>query len=333
MITKSKLGKKANFTFYQILSIGIVFLSLLLFLSVKLYSKLFLILDIFIDKIKSVCGCEEHLLFTSHPAIFTSLILLGVIIAAFFSFAIIKIIKIKWLTDKFVKNNLKNKKLKISKRLKKISAIIGVKHQIIELQNKKPIIFCFGLITPKICASSGFIKKLSNKELKAVLLHEQHHLFNKEPIKIFIVSAITNALFFLPGLKSFSKQYLTLSELAADQWATDDFRDKIPLAGALYKAIKFKKQMLTKNELALSFFSSPIMEERINKLANSKHKTKFKIFTSKLIIGLALFVFSFIIINKTLLPDNLTIAGHSVANCPGAELFPPQQQCIMLLMK
>ncbi len=334
MMLKNGLGKKANFTFYQILGIGAVFLSLLLLLSLKLYSKLFLLWGSFTGKLDSVCGCAEYLLFASHPVASTSLILLGLAIAAFFGFAITKIIRLKWLTNTFVKNNLRNKKLKISRRLKKISAIIGMENQIIELRSKKPIIFCFGLSKPKVCVSSGFIKKLSNKELKAVLLHEQHHLFSNEPVRIFIVQSITKALFFLPGLKPFSEQYLTFSELAADQWATDNFKDKAPLAGALYKVLMLKKQMIIRNELALSFFASQIMEERINKLTDDKYKIKFRIFTSKLNMGIILLVFSFIILSGIASPDGLAATKHNIANCSEMKPdFSQQQQCKMLLIK
>lgn len=331
---KSDLEKKANFTFYQILGIGASFLALLLFLSIKLYPKLFLLWESFLGKLESICGCANHLLFTNHPILFTFLISLGLVIAVFFSLAIAKIVRFKWLTNKFIRTNLKNKKRKISQRLERMAGTIGLENQIIEVQNKKLIIFCFGFIKPKVCISSGFVKKLSNKELKAVLLHEQHHLFSNEPVRIFIVKSITKILFFLPGLKSFSKQYLIFSELAADQWATNNFKDKIPLASALYKVIRLKKQMIAKNELALSFFTNPVMEERVNKLMDNKYKPKFRIFISKLSICIVLLVFYFVILSRVFSFDSPVMASSDVAHCLGMETnFSQQQQCEMSLKK
>ena len=334
IMLKSDLEKKANFTFYQILGIGASFFALLLFLSLKLYPKLFLLWESFLGKLEFICGCANHLSFTNHPTLFTSLISLGLGVAAFFSFVIIKIIKFKWLTNEFIKTNLKNKKQAISQRLEKVSRTIGLENQIIEVKNQKPIIFCFGLIKPRVCISSGFIRKLSNKELKAVLMHEQYHLINNEPIRIFVVKLITKILFFLPGLKSFSRQYLTFSELAADQWATNNFKDKTSLAGALYKVIRWKKQMIAKNELALSFFANPAMEERVNKLVDNKYKPKFRIFTPKLSIGIALLVFSFIILSGVFSPNSSAMAGHDTAYCLGMESESiSQQQCEMSLKR
>lgn len=331
---KTDLEKKANFTFYQILGIGASFLALLLFLSVKLYPKLFLLWESFLGRLESICGCADHLSFSNHPIIFASLISLGLVIAAFFSFGVVKIVRFKWLTNKFVKENLKNKKTRISTRLSKIARSIKLENQIIEVHKKKPIIFCFGLIKPKICISTGFVKRLSNEELKAVLLHEQHHLFSNEPVRIFIVKSITKVLFFLPGLKLFSKQYLTFSELAADQWATSNFQNITPLAGALYKVIRWKKKMITKNELALSFFANPVIEERVNKLADSEYKPKFSKFSSKLSIGIILLLFSFIILSGIFSPNSPVMAGHDVGYCLGMESAgASEQQCKMSLQK
>ena len=319
MIVKSDLEKKANFTFYQIFGLGASFLVLTLLLSVKLYSKLFLFWELFLGKLKSVCGCVNHSSFADHPVLFTFLLLLGLAGAVFFSSVIIKIIKFKRLTDKFIKNNLKNKKPRISRRLEKIAGPIKLENRIVEIQSPKPIIFCFGLICPKICVSSGIIKKLSNQELKAVLLHEQHHLFSHEPVKIFIVKSMIKALFFLPGLESFSRQYLVFSELAADQWATDNFENKASLAGALGKVIRWKKRLIARNGLALSFFANQVMEERVNKLVDSGYNPGFRKFSSKLSAGIVLALFFLIILSGVFSLDNPSIFEPEAAYCLSLE--------------
>lgn len=329
---KNDLEKKADFTFYQILGIGAGFLAMLLFLSVKLYPKLFLLWEPFLGKLESICGCTDHLSFTNHPFIFTSLIFLSLGIVAFFCFVIIKIIKFRNSTNKFIEINLKNKKRDFSQKLKRVAPSVGIDNRLVEINDSKPVIFCFGLIRPKICISSGLIKRLSEKELKVVLLHEQHHLVSNEPIRTFVVKLVTKILFFLPGLKLFSRQYLTFSELAADQWITDSFQDKAPLVGALYKIIRWKKQMIIKNELALSFFAHSIIEERINKLIDNKYRPKFRIFTSKLSIGIFLLGFSFILLIGLFSPNSPVMANHDVVYCSVME-SDISQQCEMSFKK
>lgn len=324
-MTKDNLNKKASFTFYQILGVGIGFLVLLLLLSIKLYPKLFLLWQSFLGKLESICGCSNHLSFANHSFFYTSLISLGLVLTAFIGFAIFKIIKSKRSTKKFVAIALKNKRAGLSRRLKKTAQAIGLENQIIEINNKKPIIFCFGLIKPKICVSSGFTKGLSKYELKAALLHEQHHLLVCEPIKLFIVKLIASILFFLPGLKAFIKQYFTFSELAADQWATNNFKDKAYLVGALRKAIRWKKQMMLKDELALAFFASSVIEERVNKLIDNGYKPRFKFFNLRLSIGILLLVSSFTMASGLLVPNVAMMADHEVAYCSAMESDISQQ--------
>ena len=72
---------------------------------------------------------------------------------------------------------------------------------------------------------------------------------------------------------------MVFSELAADEWATDGFKNKASLASALCKALKWKKELFKKNELAISFFADRVIEARVNKLADSNYRPKFKLFS------------------------------------------------------
>ena len=111
------------------------------------------------------------------------------------------------------------------------------------------------------------IEKLDFNELRAVLNHEAYHLRVYEPLRLFWVKLTVKGLFFLPGIKFLYKNYLVLSELAADELATVGSKQKIFLARALDKIIQFKLQEALKEKLAISFFN--IMEERVNNLAGN----------------------------------------------------------------
>ncbi len=329
---KENLRQKANFTFYQILAIGIGFLALLSFSAWKLYPKLLLFPKILLGQMETICGCTDHLSFSHHPILFISLTIIGSGLIGFFGFATIKVLKVKLVTNKFVRENLQRQKPVISRRLSMIAVKAGLAiGQIIEISDKNPVIFCFGLLRSKVCLSSGLIAKMSAKELKAVLLHEQYHLLSHEPIKIFMVKLIAGILFFMPGLKFFAGQYLIFSELAADQWATDNFQNKIPLAGALYKVIDWKKKMIVRNELALSFFANPAIIERVNKLSDNRYDPKFKFFSSRLAIGIIILAISFIFAGRALSVNNSAMTEYYADSCSEMEpiLYQTNQQCEM----
>lgn len=284
---KDNLNQKANFTFYYLLSISLSFFIFLLFLSKGLYPKLFLIEQSLVHKFIEVCDCANHFLFSNHSFIFIFFIVLSSGLVLFFGFMLIQIVKFKLATSRFIKLKLKSKKLKFSSKLSEIAEAIGLisNLNLIEISENRPIAFCFGFFKPKICISSGLVKKLSKLELRAVLLHEKHHLIFHEPIKTFVAKALAKILFFLPGVRALAKQYLTFSELAADEWATNNFQDKIFLAKALYKVMKWEEQLIIKNHFAISFFDS-IIGERVTQLAPGRYQLRFKwfIFQSGFII-------------------------------------------------
>tara|TARA_Y100000310_G_scaffold173181_1_gene173318 strand:- start:17705 stop:18778 length:1074 start_codon:yes stop_codon:yes gene_type:complete len=281
IMLKNSFQKKTNLAFYQIMAIAIGFFSLIILLGAMLLTKAILFGQLLSGKLESACGCISHLSFSSHPFIFSSLIVSSFILAAFFGSVIYKIIKFKNSTSQFVKKNLKTRSKITSSRLEILSTVLGLNNRIVEIISEQPVIFCYGFLKPKICVSTGLTKRLSKKELIAVLKHEQHHLRVYEPIKLFIIKVISRVLFFVPGLKFLTDQYLTLSELAADHRATNGFTDKAPLAQALYKVISSSERLSIKNNLALSFFGLA-MEERINKLSDEDYKPKFKFFNTKL---------------------------------------------------
>lgn len=322
------LPKKANTIFYQIIGIGISFFAVLIFLGIRLYPQLLLVKQSLLNKLESICGCTNHFTFASHPFIFISFIGLGLAFLGFLSFIIFRVMKLRNSTNKFIKSNLKNKKQNISPKLKKVAQQLELENQIIEVNDEKPVIFCFGIIRPQICVSSGLIRRLQKKELIAVLLHEQHHLVVREPMKLFVIKLIDKILFFGPGLSALSKKYLTYSELSADQQATNNFQDKVPLAQSLCKIIKWEERLAIKDNLALPFFGA-VVEERVNKLADNNYTPKFKVLTAKLGIGIFVILLSVFFLNILFASSQSVMLDHDSAMCHQAKSN-PADQCQMM---
>ena len=98
----------------------------------------------------------------------------------------------------------------------------------------RPQAFCAGLLRPRIYVSTGATETLGKDELCAVLAHEEKHARARDPLRMFCVRVLADALFFLPALRRLADRYASLSELAADAAAVRaSGGDTRPLASAL----------------------------------------------------------------------------------------------------
>lgn len=310
----SKIEKKTDFIFYQISLIGLISIALIFYFSFLLYDKLSLVWASILGKLETICGCPNHFTFLNHPWLFTSIIIAGFGLITFLGFAVVKIFKLKKTTNKFVSQCLKNKKPDLSTKLKVVAKELNLENRIIEINDHKLLVFCFGNIKPKICISSAFIKKLNQTELKAVLLHEQNHLRIYDPARLFIINIITKVLFIIPGLKTLAKKYFVLSELNSDQWAIKNSRGKSPLAQAVYKILEWKEKVTMDDVLNVPSFNS-VTEERVNKIVNDNYAIRVKVLSPKFIISL-LFLSSFALsISLFIFTSNQAIATHEDGSC------------------
>jgi Zn-dependent protease with chaperone function len=94
--------------------------------------------------------------------------------------------------------------------------------------------FCAGLLRPRIHVSTGTVAMLSPAELAAVIAHERHHVRRRDPLRLFLVRTVADALFVLPALPRLAERYAALVELGADDAAVAaNDGDAAPLASAL----------------------------------------------------------------------------------------------------
>jgi hypothetical protein len=104
---------------------------------------------------------------------------------------------------------------------------------VLAFDHPRPLAFCAGLARPRVYVSSGALAALDREQLLAVVAHERHHARRRDPLRIFIVRTLADALFFLPGLRRLGSRYAALAELAADEAAVRAAGDAAPLASAL----------------------------------------------------------------------------------------------------
>jgi Zn-dependent protease with chaperone function len=97
-----------------------------------------------------------------------------------------------------------------------------------------PLAFCAGWLRPRVYVSAGVLDRLSDRELRAVLAHEQQHGTLRDPLRLAVSRVLCQALFFLPVLGSLHATYADAAELAADAAALDALDGATaPLASAM----------------------------------------------------------------------------------------------------
>lgn len=100
-------------------------------------------------------------------------------------------------------------------------------------EGSAPQAFCTGLLRPRVYVSTGALAQLSREELDAVLAHEAHHARLRDPLRVLFARVLSDALFFLPGVRQLGNRYGALAEMAADQASVRAAGDRAPLASAL----------------------------------------------------------------------------------------------------
>ena len=309
----NNLRQEADNIFYKISAIGVLFFAVFIFLAFLLQKNLRFLLGTWSSNLVEAFNCAGYLSFSDKPAVFISLFLSSLLLIAFFLFSLIKYLSLKLRTKRYVDNNLKYRRKYLSSKTKRVASELGLENRVVEIDSHHFSIFCYGFFRPKICLSKSLLSKLSNPELKAIFLHEKHHIVSLDTFKLFVVKFISSSLFFLPQLKFLATKYYSLAELAADNFATEKAQSKSYLASAMYKFLKLNEAHLENKDLALASFNL-LISERINKLKDSSYEINIVPKNNKTIFNtLALIIFSLLFVFS--IKTTATAVSHETSAC------------------
>ncbi|MBV8217597.1 MAG: M56 family metallopeptidase [Solirubrobacterales bacterium] len=102
------------------------------------------------------------------------------------------------------------------------------------IAGSRPEAFCAGYLRPRVYISRGALELLTEAELEAVLAHEHHHRKVRDPLRFTFGRILSQALFFVPVMRSLRDRYADLAELNADRAAVRASAGRqSPLASAL----------------------------------------------------------------------------------------------------
>lgn len=193
----------------------------------------------------------------------------------------------KQLVD--IKRNI-GQRVVIPRAVKIVASELNLDGKVDIIKYKNRFSFCYGIIRPRICLSTGLIKTLNKQELKAVILHESYHLKNYDPLKIVIGASIARMLFFIPALKDLQKYYALSKEIAADSMAIQN-TGKQPLLNSLSKLITLNNPKFSG---VAAFASIDDLEMRIKYLSGLQRQVLFR--PSIFSISLSIIVILFLIV-------------------------------------
>src|SRR5205807_1088866 len=96
---------------------------------------------------------------------------------------------------------------------------LGLEGRVDGLVDDRPFSFCYWFLRPRICLSTGLVRRLERDELRAVLLHERYHLLHRDPLRLVVARYFAAGLYVIPVVDELVGFYTLEKEIAADQEA------------------------------------------------------------------------------------------------------------------
>lgn len=325
-------SQRSRILFSQIIAICMSFLLLFCLFVVYLVPRLITMYQSMTGNLATDCGCNEYLSFANNPWIFIGLSMSAIAVFFFivvFCFQGLSMIR---KTRMFLSLLLLTKKNSNSKKLQFVAEKLGVENVTCEVGDKHAGVFCYGFLKPKILISAQLVLTLSIPQLRSVLRHEQKHVLSRDPLKLFFVSWLEKSMGFIPGIRNILAEYRISLEVAADEFATNAFTHKRPLALALYTLLGIKEI----SNPVLCYFDSAI-ETRIEYLTTPIRSVDQRFFTTSTLRSLVFFVFGLLSLMFLFSSKQSALAGYDVGICEeimshgpdSCELSKPSSICDM----
>lgn len=141
-----------------------------------------------------------------------------------------------WQTHRF-NQRVRRSAIAPPARLGRAAAQLGITGRLSYLPWAHPAACCYGFTRPDIAVTAGFVTRLDDEQLIAVLAHERQHLRRRDPLRYLALYALSAATFMFPVAAALRRRRETRIELAADRAALA-VAPRRALAGALLVALK-----------------------------------------------------------------------------------------------
>lgn len=207
-------------------------------------------------------------------------------------------------TRSYLKKNL-SKKILLPAAVKLVIQKLNLNGKIDIVKNEGKFSFCYGLIRPRICLSTGLLNAIDEMELRAILLHESSHVKNRDPFKIILGKTASYILFFIPIIYELQKHYLFSKEITADETVIKNGLRR-PLISVLSKLLAIDSPKFSG---VAALMNPDNMEKRILYLSGKQAKTAFRPTNLSVFLLVLVVIFSLVIVNTPV------YANYSSAIC------------------
>lgn len=202
----------------------------------------------------------------------------------------IQIYKTHRLLQRFASDSLR-----LPRKIRTLVLSLGIEDRVKLIKNHNLFSFCTGIFSSRIFITSGLVNTLTEKELEAVLLHEQAHLNHHDPFKTILTKTIQSVFFFLPLFSEIRKHMSTTSEILADSFAVSYQNNPMYLRKAIKKILS--AQSIHYDHVS-AIADPDYLEIRIHTLLNPAHRYRFKA-SIKGILSMTLFIVLCIMLLRT----------------------------------
>ncbi len=181
------------------------------------------------------------------------------------------------------------------------------------LPSSRRIAFTAGLWSPYIVVTTGLIEALTDKQLEAVLLHEEFHCRWRDPLRALVARALGTMLFFLPILRDLAYYYHISKEVDADLATVRQQGTRAHVASALCKLVDSEGLPAM---VAVGFNEMTSLEARIEALRTGRwNGTPFGLSTVRWSVAGILLLLA-LIAHPFIAAHNWGAIALSLAACP-----------------
>jgi len=149
-------------------------------------------------------------------------------------------------------------KLKLVMRKYKLN-----KNTVLVIAGSKLSAYTIGLFKPRIVISQSLVRKLTEKQLEAVILHELYHLKRRHILWLLFSRLVSSLFFFIPLIEYLARQLKIEFELAADAFVVENQKTRNHLCSSLALNLQYASKVVP------HFATSPI-ERRVESLVGNE---------------------------------------------------------------
>lgn len=204
-------------------------------------------------------------------------------------------------------HSLLARRIPTPRRVAAAAASIDLADRVDVVQDPRPFSFCYWFRSPRICLSTGLIKRLDDAELRAVLHHERYHLLKRDPLRLVVARYFAAGLYVIPVVEELVEYYTVQKEVAADQAAVRAMGGVRELASALFKVLPDAEDVDL--GLLVPVGSLSVTEARIDQLVDGRPVPLVLSGASIGLSGGALAAAAVLALTDSLHPAPLTLPG------------------------